>query len=141
MLSKTAKYAIRVTIYIATESDQENKVGVAEIAEALKAPRHFLAKILQQLSKDGLIDSVRGPGGGFYITEENMEKSVMDVIESVETKTRFRGCVLGLPTCSDENPCPLHRSLVTYRDGLFYQFSHHTIRELAQATKFHGYKI
>ena len=141
MLSKTAKYAIRATLYITQHSSRSIRVGVDQIAEELKIPKHFLAKILQVLSKDGIISSIKGPGGGFYMTEENYKKSILEILLSVEKKEVFTGCILGLPVCSDDQPCPLHKNLVGYRDGLYYQLEKQTIGETAHSIKYHGYKI
>jgi len=69
MFSKTTEYALRAVIYIAQKGTEDNKLGLAEIAKAIRSPRSFTAKILQQLTTGGkIISSVRGPGGGFYIS-------------------------------------------------------------------------
>jgi Rrf2 family protein len=141
MLSKTCKYAIRATLYLAVNTNETARLGVKDLAEALMVPKHFLAKILQVLTKNEVISSAKGPGGGFFMKAENLGMSVMDVVVGLEKKEIFVGCVLGLPVCSHENPCPLHKSLVHLRDGFYYQLESQTIGEIAHAMKYHGYQI
>jgi len=141
MLSKTCKYAIRATIYLAANTNETERIGIKDLAEALMVPKHFLAKILQVLTKNKVISSMKGPGGGFFIKAENLGLSIMDVVVGLDKKEIFVGCVLGLPVCSHENPCPLHKSLVHLRDGFSYQLESSTIGEMAHAMKYHGYQI
>lgn len=131
MFSKSCKYAIRAILYLAVKAREGQKVGVQEIAEELEVPKHFLAKILQQLSRNHLIASIKGPNGGFYLSEENREANLIKVVECIDGPEIFSSCLLGLPVCSSENPCPLHVQAFAYREGLLYQIKHQTIEELA----------
>lgn len=71
MFSKATEYALRATIYIAQKSTEEKKIGIYEIAKAIDSPQSFTAKILQALTKENkIISSIRGPNGGFFITQE-----------------------------------------------------------------------
>lgn len=65
MFSKACTYAIRAALYLAVHAGPQARLGVKEIAEALDVPKHFLAKILQQLVRNNLVSSVKGPSGGF----------------------------------------------------------------------------
>lgn len=132
MFSKACKYGIRAVLFLALNTSETLKMGVKEIAGELKVPQHFLAKILQQLSKYNLISSVKGPNGGFFLSEENLESSLDKVIECIDGPEVFSSCILGLPVCSSENPCPLHIQAFAYREGLYYQLKHQPIREIAQ---------
>jgi Rrf2 family protein len=118
MFSKSCQYALRAVIYLAERKAQEKNVGVKEIAEALKMPQQFLSKILQQLSKHGLISSIKGPNGGFYISEANASVTLLDIVECMDGRGALNGCILGLPACSVENPCPLHHHFYGSREGL-----------------------
>jgi Rrf2 family transcriptional regulator, iron-sulfur cluster assembly transcription factor len=131
MFSKTSQYAIRAVLYLAVSSSPENKIGVKEIAEALAVPKHFLAKILQQLSRHNLISSTKGPSGGFFLSAENRKANLRTVIESIDGPDVFNSCILGLPVCSSKNPCPLHAEALTYREGLFNLVGLKTIDEVA----------
>jgi Rrf2 family protein len=131
MFSKACKYGIRAAIFIAVRSKAGHKTGAVEIAETLKVPKSFLAKILQKLVHAEVVTSVKGPYGGFYISENNMEKSVEDIISCIDGDEMFTGCVLGLPVCSQKNPCPLHDKVFPFREGMYYHLKHQTISNLA----------
>ncbi len=131
MFSKSCKYAIRAVIYLATYSDEGHKIGVKEVAEALDVPGPFLAKILQQLSRHGLISSTKGPSGGFYLSEKDKSASMRKVVESIDGPDIFSSCILGLPVCSSANPCPLHDQALVYREGLMNMLTGQTIKDLA----------
>ena len=84
MFSKATEYALRATIYIAQRSTDKNKPGLSEIAKAIDSPHSFTAKILQQLTKDNkLISSVRGPNGGFFLTEKAKKLPVHAILEAM----------------------------------------------------------
>ena len=131
MFSKTCKYGIRAVFYLAVNTDENYKAGAQEIAETLKVPKHFLGKILQILSRRDIISSSKGPGGGFYLNEKNRLKTVHDIIACFDGPDIFTSCILGLPNCSSENPCPLHIQAFAFRDGLKYQLSNQTIEDFA----------
>ncbi len=140
MFSKTCQYAIRAVLHLSLYKD-DYRVGVAELAEALKAPKHFLAKILQQLSKHGLVSSAKGPNGGFYLSEENQKATLEDVIICIDGSNVFSGCVIGLPQCSSDKPCPLHMQANAYRQGLQFHLKYQTIGEMALMVERQGLKI
>jgi len=135
MFSKACKYGIRAVLYLAVHAKLNNKRSVQEIADALKVPKHFLGKILQQLSKQQLISSTKGPNGGFFLSLENYDTTIEKIIECIDGIDVFSSCVLGLPVCSEENPCPLHIHAFAFREGLRYQLKHQSIEELARKIK------
>lgn len=118
VFSKTCEYAIRAVFYIAKCSQQGKKVGFKEIAENINSPEHFLAKILQKLSKEGLIQSSKGPSGGFYLDASNSHRPLADIVIAIEGSEIFTGCGMGLSYCSEENPCPLHNDFKEIRNNL-----------------------
>jgi len=118
IFSKTTEYALRAVFYIASVSNVGKKVGIAEIAKHTGSPEPFLGKILQTLTKNGLILSTRGPSGGFYITEKEMEYTLADIIGALDGPSIFVGCGLGLKECSHTDPCPLHEEFKKIREDL-----------------------
>jgi Rrf2 family protein len=141
MFSQACKYAVRATLFLAAHADEHRKVGVKELATELRAPQPFLAKVLQQLTKGGIISSSKGPNGGFYLTDNNYHWSMMKIIECVDGEEIFNACVLGLPSCGSETPCPLHIQAFAYRQGLYYQLKHITIGEMAQRARHEKIRI
>lgn len=135
MFSKACKYGIRAVLYLAAHTSDSKKMGVDEVAESLQVPRHFLAKILQQLAKAGLISSSKGPNGGFYLSRENRKGNLHDVAVTIDGEDLFSSCILGLPVCSSANPCPLHTQAYIYREGLAYQFEKLSIQDLVETIK------
>ena len=141
MFSKSCKYAIRAVLYLATKSDESNKIGAEELASELEVPMHFLAKILQQLSRTRLISSTKGRNGGFYLSDENKSSTLLGVIESFEGPGTFTDCVLGLKQCSNINPCPYHDTVQKYRSTFFLQLQNESIKETAERINQHNFNL
>ena len=109
---------MRAVFFIAQHTADGSRVGIKEIAVNIDSPEHFLAKILQDLSKRGIIQSVKGPNGGFYLDAQSLARPLSDVIEAVDGGGIFRDCGLGLKECSSKNPCPLHHDFLDVRNRL-----------------------
>lgn len=131
MFSNSCKYGIRAVLYLAINTKNGEKVGAKGIAENLNVPKPFLAKILQELSRHNLISSAKGPKGGFYLNKENLEQPLLNIIELIDGQQVFSSCILGLPVCSSETPCPLHFKATAYRNGLLEIISGQSIEDLA----------
>jgi Rrf2 family protein len=130
MLTKTSEYALRSIVYLAIEAAEGKKIGIKEIATELELPLHFIGKILQDLVRKGLIASLKGPNGGFYLNRPANNITLMDVVRVIDGTEAFKRCGLGLKQCSDSHPCPLHSEFKKYRDGLADLFSTKTIGDL-----------
>jgi Rrf2 family protein len=118
MFSKTCEYALRAVFLIAQRTANGGRVGIRDVAVHIDAPEHFLAKVLKNLGKEGIIQSVKGPNGGFYIDRKNLERPLADVVKAVDGSSIFSGCGLGLEQCSSERPCPLHNEFMLVRNQL-----------------------
>jgi Rrf2 family protein len=114
------------------EAAENKKIGVREIAKELELPLHFTGKILQDLVRKGIIASVKGPNGGFYLSRPAADISIMDIVRVIDGVEGFKRCGLGLKNCSDTHPCPLHTDFKKYRDGLAALFTNKTIQDLVQ---------
>ena len=132
MFSKACQYAIRAVIYLAAETTIEQRKGVKDIAEALDVPGPFLAKLLQQLTRNHLVSSTKGPHGGFYLSEKDRSRTLREVVACIDGPQVLSSCILGLRVCSSKNPCPLHGQALLYRQGLLQVLDHKTIGELAK---------
>ena len=115
MFSKTCEYAIRAVIFIAQKSEFGVNVGIREIAKGISSPEHFIAKILQDLSRKGLVQSIKGPNGGFYLDESSKKHTLADIVKAVDGDHLFTDCALGLKNCSENKPCPLHDEFKSIR--------------------------
>ncbi len=128
MFTRMTKYGIRAVFYIAKENNQNKKFKASEIANTLHIPESFLKKILQHLSQKKIISSSKGPGGGFYMTNENLQKTVFEIVTVLEADDIFNKCVLDLYDCSDRNPCPLHDKYSVLKKGIESKFKEQTIQ-------------
>jgi len=116
--SKTCEYAIRAVFFIAYKTDAGQRVGIKEISAGIDSPEYFLAKILQDLSRKGIVQSVKGPNGGFYFDKAALKRPLADIVEAVDGNSIFVGCALGLKQCTEINPCPLHNEFKMIRDQM-----------------------
>ncbi len=130
MFSKSCEYAIRTVLFLA--SNPQEITGVEILAEKLDVPKHFLAKILQQLSRNGLISSVKGRNGGFYLSDKNKKQNLLSVIECIEGPGLFQHCIIGLANCSSASPCPYHHVIATYREEFYTLLKNESIEESAR---------
>ena len=135
MLSNACKYAIRSVLYLAIYSDVTTKIGVKTIAEELETPQPFLAKLLQQLTRDTLVSSTKGPNGGFYLDDNNKQNTVWDVIKSIDGTNKFDNCFLGLAKCDNRNPCPVHFIVAPFKQSILENFRDKTIAEYSAEIK------
>jgi Rrf2 family iron-sulfur cluster assembly transcriptional regulator len=129
MFSKACEYGIRACIYIATQSLNDKRVSIKEITKEIDSPEPFTAKILQELVKNKIIDSVKGPSGGFYITSENINLIMLkDIVFSIDGDSIYKGCGLGMKQCSELCPCPIHNQFKIIKNG---------IKEMLETTNLH----
>lgn len=138
MLSSASKYAIRSVLYMAGKRADNKKFGAAEVAKELELSTHFVAKLLQQLARTGVISSLKGPHGGYFLSEDNLQQKLCDVIAVFESESVFEGCFLGLPECGNDHPCPVHEVFSEFRENILYKFKQQTISELAKEVRENG---
>ncbi|MDG1902167.1 MAG: Rrf2 family transcriptional regulator [Bacteroidales bacterium] len=131
MLSQKTKYALRAVLYLSVESDLGSGLkGGKDVSDALKMPAAYTGKILQDLARANVITSLKGPGGGFYISKQNAKEPLLNIVEIMGDLPFFSMCGLGLSQCSDDQPCPIHDSFKGCRDKLLDWFENKTISDL-----------
>jgi Rrf2 family protein len=144
MLSNTCKYAIRAVIYLALNGN-ENKIGIKEISKELEIPTPFLGKILQQLAKNKMLSSTKGPNGGFLLAKPATDITLLNIIEIIDGLDLFNECLIGMRTCSanahDDVQCPIHHKYLPISNKLYDLFNTETIEMLADEIKASGGKI
>ena len=127
----SGKYAIRALTCMAAHGDRENPVSAADVAAAENIPPFYLAKVLQDLARADLLNSVRGRGGGFLLKRAPEDIKVLDILEAVEDIRRLTTeCVLGLDQCNDDVPCPLHDTWKRFRENLLGDLEKLTLQDL-----------
>jgi len=133
MFSKACEYAIKATLYIAQQSKSGKRVCLKEIAEAIDSPEAFTAKILQQIAKSDIIDSLKGPSGGFTISEEKLNKTYLSmIVTAIDGDHIYKSCGLGLKTCNEDKPCPVHDKFKAIREVLKQMLETTSLGELAE---------
>ena len=130
--SRSAEYAIRAFVHLARVPEGKYAM-VKNIAEQEDIPSHFLAKILQQLARKGLLRSSKGPTGGFALRVDAGEIRLLDIVELLDGLAPYQQCASGLSECSDEMPCPIHDSWVNLRSRIMDYLGRNTIGDLAKA--------
>lgn len=129
MFSKSCEYAIKAMIFVAQKSNEDTRVGIKEIAKGTDAPEHFMAKIMQDLSRRKLIHSVKGPNGGFYMDSSDLKSSIADIVKAIDGDVIYSNCVLGLKVCSEKNPCPVHFEYKEIKKSLIKMIENNTIAD------------
>lgn len=128
--SKSFGYAVRGILYIAVMQKEKRHVPVEEIAAQLFVPRHFMGKILKKMVKEKVLSSLKGPTGGFTISEYTLEVSLFRLVDLLDGQGLFRTCTLGLKECSPLNPCPMHYQMEAVNAKLKTILCETTIRDL-----------
>ena len=132
LYSRPCEYALRALTYITSNIDTE-LIRAQEIAEAENLPAPFLAKLLQQLARSGLLVSVKGPKGGFGLARSPDDISLMEVVSAVDGEEGFKRCAVGLAECNDEAPCPLHDTWKPLRTNILDYMAGRSLTDLAEA--------
>jgi len=132
MLSNTCKTAIKAVIYLSSKFEAEENAGLKEISEFINASEHTIGKILQILVKQNIINSVKGPSGGFYISKEQQKQSIINIVEAIDGKQIFKNCGLGLSKCSSSHPCPIHDDYKEARDIIEKLFRQKRVVDLGE---------
>jgi len=134
MLSATCKYGIRAVIFIASRPDQKTNTGLRLIADELRIPQPYLAKILQVLSRKKILQSSKGPHGGFSLLVPPEKLTLMDIIEAIDSGDFFDNCYVTGEKCSFDQTgmgvCILHDDLRKEKDHLAEFFSSKTIGQI-----------
>ena len=132
MLSNTCKTAIKAVIYLSSKFDIKENVGMKEISEFINASEHTVGKILQTLVKQNVINSMKGPSGGFYISKEQQKQPIINIVEAIDGKQIFKSCGLGLSKCSSSHPCPIHDDYKEARDIIENLFKQKRVLDLCK---------
>ncbi|MGZ5219234.1 MAG: RrF2 family transcriptional regulator [Chitinophagaceae bacterium] len=132
MLSLTCKTAVKAVIYLASRYGSGTNAGIKEIADYIDASEHTVAKLLQTLVKENLVNSIKGPSGGFNISKEQLKRPIIGIVKAIDGTLAFKGCGLGLSKCSATHPCPIHDEYKVARDIIEKLFTDKKIIDLCE---------
>jgi len=130
--SRSSEYAIRAFVHLAQVPEGKYAM-VKNIAEEEDIPAHFLAKILQQLARKGLLRSSKGPTGGFALRVDPAEIKLLDIVDALDGLAPYQQCASGLSECNDEMPCSMHDSWVALRSRIMDYLGRNSIEDLVKA--------
>lgn len=95
-ISEAASIAIHSLVLIAQSS---NTMNVVKIAERTGSSKHHVAKVLQRLVKEGILNSNRGPSGGFYLRKPSNQITLLKIYEIIEGQIEITSCPMEHPVC------------------------------------------
>jgi len=106
----------------------------AEISKATGIPANYLSKILNQLRKNGIVDSQKGWHGGFEIRNDVLNRPISDILVTIDgaASVEKSDCALGLAECNLEHPCPLHGYWQEIHESYSTMLSETLIGDLAE---------
>lgn len=134
LLSSACVYGLRATLYLASESE-DSYISITRISEELEISRHFLTKILQELTEAGLMESMKGPKGGVRLKFPGDEIQLLEIVAAIDGMDFLTECALGLPGCGTAKPCPLHDQWADTRDEIRKMLEETSLQELVEKGK------
>ena len=129
MISQTAEYALRAVVHLA-QLDLTSLTPVGDIAADLDVPANYLSKILHQLARAGVVESSRGPHGGFRLSSTPDQIALAEVIGAFDSLHDQRRCLLGRARCSDAYPCGAHERWKQVKEPMTAFFNDTTIADV-----------
>lgn len=127
MISKTAEYAVRACLWLASQPGHARTVQ--HVAAAIHVPPNYLAKVLHLLGRAGLVRAQPGPGGGFTLARTPTDVCILDIVDAVDPLPRIRACPAGFAEHSG-GLCPLHSRLDQALAGVEESFRRCTLAAL-----------
>ena len=127
LLSDAAEYALRAVVWLAQQPDKAQKMR--EIADGTHAAPGYLVKVLQLLTRAGIVSAQRGSNGGFTLERDPAELSVLDVVNAIDPIERIHTCPLGLDA-HGRTLCPMHQRIDDAMAAIEASFAHSTIADL-----------
>jgi Rrf2 family protein len=115
-ITREADYAVRCILLLSKETDRI--ISAKEISKSMSIPRSFLAKILQRLSRKGIVKSTQGVSGGFQLGKKPREINLLEVIEAIQGPSAMSVCAIDKRVCSLSGTCAVHPIWVELREDV-----------------------
>ncbi len=130
-LTRAADYAVRVMIHLAGQPP-ETRASRSDLAEAAQCPDQFLSKVLQSLTKAGLVVSHRGNTGGFELAAAHRNASILEIVEAVEGPVRLNLCLVADDPCALQGRCPVQAVWYEAQEAMVSVLRRATIAGMAE---------
>lgn len=132
--SNACAYAIRAMCRLAMLRP-DGYVLLDELCDGSDLPRHFVAKIFQDLVRKGLLASAKGRGGGFALARSAKKITLYDIVAVIDGVEQLDHCVVGMSQCDDDQPCPQHDAWQPIRSQLKTYLMQTTLEKMAETLK------
>ena len=129
--SRACAYAVKALVRLARQGPGA-PVKAREIAARENIPYAFLAKVLHQLVRAGIVSSSPGLTGGFRLRVPASKISLIDIVEAVDGLAQFRQCFTGIAECNEASPCPMHASWEKVRAEILRYLRETTLAQVAE---------
>lgn len=129
-LTRRGDYAIRGMVYLATRPGQEISL-LGDIATAVDVSPALLAKLFQQLVRNGLVRSYRGTGGGFHLGRPPEKITLLEIVEAIEGPIVLNRCLMEERACDRDAFCPVHPVWKEVQNKMKDILNHVTLKDLA----------
>lgn len=133
LFSRQCEYGIQAALVLATKK-HEGWTALSEITARINVPNHYMAKILQNMARDGLLDSWKGPQGGFKLAKPAAQITLLEIVEAIDGTGFLKKCVLGFPDCSSDDPCPIHKTWEKVREQLVNSLGKKSLADMSKET-------
>lgn len=123
---------LKAVLFLAKHKDEQKYFKVKEIADSLGVSKSYMARIIQGLVHNKILESSTGPTGGFYLPASSLKLTLHEVIQHTGYEEDIKKCVMEWPDCNEENPCPLHQNWKKFRESLLMDLKKYTIEEACE---------
>lgn len=130
-LTRLADYAVRAVIHLATKEVGE-LATIAEIAERQSIPQSFLAKVMQALTRGGIVRAHRGKTGGFSLFNKAEDVTIRQVVEAVEGPLILNRCLLRQGECDRDIFCGAHPVWLEAQEALVKVLDSYSAADMAE---------
>jgi len=134
MFSRECEYALQAVLYLALQPE-DDMTSIKALTKKLGIPYHFLAKILQKLTRKGLLRSLKGPTGGFALALPAGQITLFQIIDAIDGADFMTTCILGFSECSGRNPCSVHEQWGAMRNSIHAMLVDKNISQMARETR------
>jgi Rrf2 family protein len=134
LLSSACVYGLRASVYLASKPN-DSYISITNISDELDISRHFLTKVLQQLTQAGIMESMKGPKGGVRLKNPGEKITLLEIVAAIDGMDLLTECALGLPGCGTAKPCPIHDKWADARDEIRKMLTDTSLHDLVERGK------
>lgn len=132
LFSRQCEYALQAIFYLALKPHGE-MTAIREMTDKLEIPYHFVAKILQDLTRKKLLLSHKGPSGGFSLAKPAKNITIFQIVEAIDGDGFMKNCIFGFPDCGSDNTCAAHEQWGKIREDIYKMLSSKSIHEMVDS--------